>query len=299
MRTECLKHFTEQFAYPAEARDSLLRDYAAVCGDEAENARLEACIAAYEADGPFDYDAALETTKSIAGAVGVSPYAVDLLLFIFLSAHLRERYRQRGVADEIWRDSMLDLRYKLVECHDVYGVWGSFVASWFAGFFTLGRFALGRLQFEQIALGYDFAQNGVSLRKGDRVLNVHIPSSGPLLPELCLDAYRRAYAFYPELCRGGILPIACSSWMLYPAHFSFLPPESRIRTFLSDFHIVSSSVLEDFSYGWRIFGADADKAPCDLPERTSLQRAYKRFLCGGGRPGCGEGLLLFDGEACV
>lgn len=29
MRTECLKHFTEQFAYPAEARDSLLRDYAA------------------------------------------------------------------------------------------------------------------------------------------------------------------------------------------------------------------------------------------------------------------------------
>ena len=42
MRTECLKHFTEQFAYPAEARDSLLRDYAAVCGDEAENARLEA-----------------------------------------------------------------------------------------------------------------------------------------------------------------------------------------------------------------------------------------------------------------
>ncbi len=131
------------------------------------------------------------------------------------------------------------------------------------------------------------------------MLNVHIPSSGPLLPELCLDAYRRAYAFYPELCRGGILPIACSSWMLYPAHFSFLPPESRIRTFLSDFHIVSSSVLEDFSYGWRIFGADADKAPCDLPERTSLQRAYKRFLCGGGRPGCGEGLLLFDGEACV
>ncbi len=108
MRTEYLKHFTEQFAYPAEARDSLLRDYAAVCGDEAENARLEACIAAYEADGPFDYDAALETTKSIAGAVGVSPYAVDLLLFIFLSAHLRERYRQRGVADEIWRDSMLD-----------------------------------------------------------------------------------------------------------------------------------------------------------------------------------------------
>ena len=166
MRTEYLKHFTEQFAYPAEARDSLLRDYAAVCGDEAENARLEACIAAYEADGPFDYEAALETTKSIAGAVGVSPYAVDLLLFIFLSAPLRERYRQRGVADEIWRDSMLDLRYKLVECHDVYGVWGSFVASWFAGFFTLGRFALGRLQFEQIALGYDFAQNGVSLRKG-------------------------------------------------------------------------------------------------------------------------------------
>ena len=270
-----------------------------MCGDEAENARLEACIAAYEADGPFDYEAALETTKSIAGAVGVSPYAVDLLLFIFLSAPLRERYRQRGVADEIWRDSMLDLRYKLVECHDVYGVWGSFVASWFAGFFTLGRFALGRLQFEQIALGYDFAQNGVSLRKGDRVLNVHIPSSGPLLPELCADAYRRAYAFYPELRRGGILPIACSSWMLYPAHFSFLPPESRILTFLSDFHIVSSSVLEDFSYGWRIFGADADKAPCDLPERTSLQRAYKRFLCGGGRPGCGEGLLLFDGEACV
>ena len=34
MRTEYLKHFTEQFAYPAEARDSLLRDYAAVCGRE-------------------------------------------------------------------------------------------------------------------------------------------------------------------------------------------------------------------------------------------------------------------------
>ena len=40
------------------------------------------------------------------------------------SERLRENYRAAGLTDELFWDTIADLKFKLIECHDVYGIWG-------------------------------------------------------------------------------------------------------------------------------------------------------------------------------
>ena len=189
---------------------------------------------------------------------------------------------------------MLDLKYKLDECHEVYGIWGSFVSDWFPGFFTLSRFALGRLQFEWDKLGRAYEGQGVSLPEGTRVVNMHIPRSGePLSAALCDDAFARATAFYtPQLEVGEPLVFVCSSWLLYPEHDRILPEKSNIRGFMSRFDICRRG-----THGgnhpdlWRLFDTK-EVNPDRLPTNTSLRRAYVDHLKAGGKTGWGFGVIV-------
>ena len=60
----------------------------------------------------------------------------------------RRDYLAQGVCEEIFWDTFCDLRYKLLECKTIHGVWGNFVASWYPIFYTCQIVKLGRLEFE-------------------------------------------------------------------------------------------------------------------------------------------------------
>ena len=224
-------------------------------------------------------------------------FTTDFLLYVFAARALKERYQAAGIAEEIYWDTMRDLRWKFDECLAVHGIPGTFVASWYYGFFNMSRFALGRLQYEHRGFDMDeYTCAGITLRRGDDVLNCHIPSSGPLTEESRLDSYRRAWEFYQKDFPGGVVPIVCSSWLLYPEHADFLPPHSNILSFMRDFAILRSSVDEKFANAWRVFGADASKPASQWPRDTSVRRAFAERICSGGTVGSGYGVLLFDGR---
>lgn len=253
-------------------------------------------VSRYLAKDYEDYDTIEKEAAALAAPFDCHRYTAAFLLFAFAARPLRDRYREAGIDDAIYWDSMRDLRWKWDECLAVHGVPGTFVGFWYAGFFDMSRFALGRLQYEHRRFAADLYTCAThTLHRGDDVLNCHIPSCGPLTKESRMDSYRRAWEFYHRDFPDGVVPIVCESWLLYPGHFDFLPPHSNILSFMRDFAILSSEETS-FANAWRVFGAAADRPVSEWPRDTSVRRAFAERVESGKPTGSGYGVLLFDGE---
>lgn len=229
-----------------------------------------------------------EQLKALVEETGVHPYTADMVLLLYAALTLRQKYKEKQLPDALFLDTMADLRYKLYECKKVYGVWGTFVGSWFPGFYQMTRFALGRLQYEQVPLKYDYKH----LRAGETVLNCHIPSSGPVTREAVLDSLKKAYAFYGY---EGLMPLVCNSWMLYPPHYTVYPEGGNLRDFFDLFTVLHTKEDPENKNLWRLTG----RMDGVVPEETTLQRNFKAYLEAGHCMGGGYGILLFDGEKII
>ena len=285
--------FCGEFDYPAEAAAALSGAYDIINGNSGASEIFRNHTGLYNSNQLTDHGSSLEAMDKISLLSGVHRYTVHLLFYICLSAHTRELYVQKNIPYSVFYDSMSDLKWKLLECHKIYGVWGSFVAWWFNRFFDLTRFALGRLQFETYEFDRDYSKDGYSLQAGDTVLNVHIPSSGPLRQEDCQKSYQLAAEFYKDIFIGRPAVFRCESWLLDPQHREFLPETSNILKFMSDYDIISSSIDETGGFLWRIFGTMETGDISALPRDTALRRAYADWLEKGNKCGCGLGVFFF------
>lgn len=119
------------------------------------------------------------------------------------------------------------------------------------------------------------------LRRGDKILSVHIPAEDPLTVELCEEAYKRAREIfascYPEF---DFKAFCCFSWMLEKRLRLITGKESNITRFAdkyTGFPLLSGDAC--FSFLFHVYDKPELK---DLPETTSMQRAVKKYLCEGG-----------------
>lgn len=250
----------------------------------------------------------LRQVESWEEELGIHKYTLDLMVLLCCWEILRGRYEERKYPMEIFRDSLRDLGTKMKECRDVYEVTGIFVGAWHDRFLNMSRFALGRLQFELVKypLEKEYTDGEWTVRKGDTVINVHIPSTGPLKKEDADEAFALAEAFYRgELfgeagCPGkfperqipeGPAVFVMESWLLDPDLIELLP-EGNMKEFVRRFSLVYWEKNERFLDGWRIFGSEWEKAVKELPRRTKLQRAIADYLQKGGKLGCGYGIFI-------
>lgn len=283
--------------FPAEASAALLAAYTTIIDNPQAREIFQRYIDRYNSDTLEDYKEALEQMATVAELTRISVYTVNLLFFLCLSRHMRELYRRRGFAEAYFHGVMVDLKCKLLECHKRNGIWGAFVGHWFPLFFQLARFAIGRLQFEALPLRLDCTVGARELKEGETVLNVHIPSSGPLRHEDCLESYRLADHFFRtnfDLSPGQPTIFHCSSWMLFPALRELLPPSSGIVQFANDYTVVSTTPDPEFRDAWRIFNQDYDGDATKLPRQTSLQRACADYLARGNVFGRTLGIFFFE-----
>ncbi len=297
--TSYMTKLTERLGFPREAT-VFLTEAAAIVNANAE-ARLsmeEALWAFVTSDYRFD---GMELRhRRIGELAGISEYTAAMLFLLYSCKELEVQYAVRKRPESLFLETMADLRFKLLECKQVKGVWGTFVAGWYPGFFCMNRFALGRFQYEKVHFRHDcYGVNGHYVKKGDICLNFHIPSSGvPLTKEVRYDSYRRAREFFfPDVT--GPVPIVCSSWLLYPGYESYIPDHLNLKAFRHDFTILSCDDSENFSNAWRVFGADADKPIDQLPKDTSQRRLFADYMAAGLPHGHGSGVFLFDGEKII
>lgn len=243
---------------------------------------------------------ALAEIKQLAEQFQKNEYSLDLLLILGSLPRLHEKYVENGISDEIFYESMDDIRCKVNECVECKGVVGTFVADWYDRFFKLTCFAYGRFQYEVMTYeGEDFAMScGKTFKAGDKYINMHIPSRGiPLTDEVRLASYKAAYPHFVYLFEDGIVIFGCSSWLLYPRHKEFLPEGMNLLKFMGDFEMVSGKETpDDFHDRWRVFGRYTDLPDDQLPKDTSMRRAYAEWLQAGNPTGRGFGIIAFDGE---
>ena len=228
-----------------------------------------------------------------AEETGTNRYALDMVFLLLAARPLSYLYKLNGLDEALYLDIMRDLRYKLMECKQMHGVWGIFVAWWFPWHYQMKRFALGRLQYERIEARFDDETLGI--KQGDIVYNCHIPSSGAMTPESIRDSLRKAYRFFlPEL-KDGKMVVTCSSWLLYTPLVEQYNERSNIKKFHDLFHIVNihhDDTNHDF---WRLFFCDYSKEVLDTVQaETSLQKIVLAHLKNGGTMGEGPGYLIVD-----
>lgn len=287
---ETLKTFGEEQEFPEEAREELQQKLREV----GENQRLYRLFRSYEEqyekNPSLDYQSMLKELETAGKEEGISYYTLHLLIFIIFSRKTWEYYQEKGISREIYHDSMADLRWKLFECRKMYGIWGSFVAFWFPWWFELKRFALGRMQYELIEFKDEYEKDGIRLTGDSKVVNVHIPSCGPLDPEKVKASYEKAAEFFKDEFPDGQVVFVCDSWLLFPAHDEMLPETSNIRKFKADYDVYKSR--EGNGDLWRIFYGAEEKGFENLPEDSGLMRAYKKWLCAGKMAGSGRGVHL-------
>ncbi len=238
---------------------------------------------------------ALAEWAPIGERLGIS---IHTLTFLQIAHTVRELIPLwcRDYPEAILWDTLQDLGYKEKICRAVQGVAGTFHPDWYEDMLRRGIFALGRLQFQPRLSPLDYEGERLTLKKGDPVLFVHIPEAGPLRPEDCLDSYRRAFAFFPKIRVGGVLPLLCDSWLLYPGNADFLPPTSNIEAFRRSFTPLMAEEDPKNEDLWRIFDCFWQGDAAALPEGTRLQRDLKAYLLAGHNMGIGWGLIAFDGE---
>ena len=289
-----LIRFLEEYTYTPEDTALLLNTYDKIMENPETAALWQQALSLYEASIDCDYAKILELADTVSERMpGVHAYTTNLLVYLCMTKHTAEVYQQRGLDEALFKNTMLDLRYKLEECKAVKGICGSFVAGWFAGFFALTRFAFGRLQFEISNFDRHYEKDGKVLTPQSKVINIHIPrTQTPLTPESCDDAFRQAAAFFKGALDGPCV-FHCHSWLLFPEHDHILSPKSNTYRFMKRFDLFESGYYKHIEELWRLFDTQ-EQNPDRLPADSGMRRAYVEHLKNGGKTGWGAGIFFYE-----
>ena len=233
---------------------------------------------------------------NLSKKTGIHHFISHQLFLIYCAQTTEVRYQEAGYSEELYWDAMKDLKYKMEETYQIYGVWGVYCGPWLVSFILLKCFCLGRLQFEILPSEFHYELAGHTLRPHDPIVNVHIPSFGKLAYEDVLDAYSRAAKFFGHLFPDGAVWFHCETWMLYP-QVNALLPNGNMKRFAEDFDIVHTCVDPNQDDRYRVFMLPPHAPITEYPEKNSLQRNLKAWLLEGNTMGVGFGLFLWkDGE---
>ena len=228
----------------------------------------------------------------------ISVYTMYLIFVLECTDWLLEKYLQNGRTEDQFYTAMNDIMYKTIECRKKHNVLGLHTFVWYNGFFSMLRFATTRLQFDKRIYDEEpIKLKNYTVEPGDLVFKCHIPSAGPLTYDLRLKSYKELYEFYKDQLKDGILVIQCITWLLYSGYKNVFGENSNTTDFAKDFELYADVKRDEFADAWRIFYKNYIGDTSVLPQETSMQRAFVKYLNEHhGDFGAGCGILLFDGE---
>jgi len=290
-----LNTICDTFDYPTQAKVDLVNCYEKIKENEQSFLQFSYTVNEYAKDYKTDFTKMSEQIKKVADQSGANEYTSYTLFLICILQPLKELYAKHNYSKIMWEEIVLDVKYKLLECHDLYGVYGTFVMPWFDRFFDLTRFCFGRLQMETIELDGDYIVNGVSLKKGDTVLSVHIPRSGQSLDrQLVEDSYRKAKDFYKDYFPNGYTVFTCKTYLMHSSTLSLLNENSNIYKFVNDYDIVYNKEYPNYSELWRLYDCVVENKDVDsLPNNTSLRKKFIEYMKSGKKFGYGHGIYVY------
>lgn len=202
----------------------------------------------------------------------------NFLYFLYFCEAMHEKYREKGIPDEIFYDNLTDMPRWLNTYSELKGELYFGELDWFWHSFTLRLFKLGRLQFN-FTNRFNFPTLGIG--PSDTVLNTHIPADGPLTREACLASFAQAKVFFEKYFPETEYKVfACHSWLLGDELCEMLGENSNILQFRRLFTITeqyeSDSILS-YTVGWKKTRKDLSM----FTPRTQLESKVKKLAMKG------------------
>ncbi len=362
LEDERLRAWLARLGYPADGAQALAETAAQVRADPA----LRAIFAAFHektahrgewhrewSDLPFD--------PAVQAAFGERVSLFYLLAYLSALPHTLLEYARRGIPQNIFWDTMTDIRRWYCHTHRVEGVWRFRQFQWIWRHLSPELFRLGRLQFMLIefdegvtalrrksdgrillladptlplradGFAYGAGQTGAegqeppppapgeawlpvfeesaagwrgnpvspygyvlkeevflpaaewqpALRRGNTVLDLHIPPDDPFTVEDCRESMLQAHAFFARHAPGRPFKAAfCHTWFFTPQLQKLLPPESNLVRFQREFYLFPFAGGPGFLWSY-VFGEQVQN-PALAPRDTSLRRAVLDWLAAGG-----------------
>lgn len=213
----------------------------------------------------------------------------QLAVFLAAACHTRNKYKELGISDSIFLDTMGCFKRFLEETKEITGNWIFDRGFWVWRQTSCLLFRLGTLEFEY------WKAEGIlpdEIKENDMAISVHIPSDAVLTEEKLAESYEAMHTFWTEhekqlFPMGKPRFVYCSTWLLSPELQKLLPENSGIRRFASEYRIYHQNLENKGFYRWLFNGR---KELDTLPENTSLQRAVKKHLATGGKIGIASGV---------
>jgi GNAT-like C-terminal domain/N-acyltransferase N-terminal domain len=217
------------------------------------------------------------------------PVARHLYVWLFLATVplVRRFHADHGIPDDVSWASLACLGTSMAAARrqsgtsGLDGVWSEPLA------FRGALYPLGRLTFERIepvAGGADFPP----LPPGTCAIGTHIPGKTPLDPQACDTSFARARDFIATHFPDRPAAFICHSWLLDPQLADYLHAESNLVRFQRRFTLApnqlesSDNEILRFVFDRRNRHREIpDDVLADLPQDTTLQRAYVTHLRAG------------------
>jgi len=291
---ESMLQFGRDLNFPQEALDTMQATYETIASCPPAMQELEENIRIFWNEG-FDpiWDVEIKL-NFIAMLTSMAPFPVYLVFYCALADEAWRRYQKAGLGRELYLNSMHDLYCKIHITYGLYKMWGLYCSAWFNDFFLLKRFGLGRLEYELFESPFDYDHPAYALKKGQKLVNVHIPASGPLAMDGVVDSLKRAVDFYNDDFPDSVIPFLCETWMLYEPTYNLMPEGGNLRKFADLFTVVENQIIPGCDDRWRIFHMPNSVPISTYPEDTRMQRSMKKWLLEGNRMGNGLGIFFYD-----
>lgn len=235
----------------------------------------------------------LKEAQSCGKEIGEHEFRMQMVFAYYCFALLEEKYDKAGLPKELYNETVQDFRFRVYECREVYHFNGIFVAWWYWIFCNLSLHKLGTMEFERTVADFDYDGKGVSVRKGDPIIAIHIPPKFKMSRQTVTEALKESYRFYGF---RGKVAYQCDSWLLYPDFEDVFVKGGNVSEFRTFFDVFRARHYETFEDCWRLFKVGEIQDLETLPAETRLQRNMLHHLKAGGKTGDGFGVLVFDGE---
>lgn len=221
-----------------------------------------------------------------------------------------KKYEKKGIEDQVFYDTLADLKIWTEDCIDNTGNIGLEELNWIRLHVNLEIFKLGRLQFQlsNYCFSPSYKANGKSIMVGQKCLSIHIPRGEKLNIEECKKSIVDAKNFFPKYFRDYSTDfMMCHSWLLYSENKSFMKEESNILNFTKMFNILGEDESPSQTFLWvfnlkikdRELLSNKRKSGCYynldlLPQKTDLHKNLINYLKQGGKLGDAKGMLKFN-----
>ena len=299
MSVDYIKSLSQRLEFSREATTFLVATSTKIHQYSCTNSFYTKAIKAY-VESNYEIQAVENILKLLSKTINLPYYSVLQIFFMELAEKLETRYYDANYDEKLFINTISDLKYRMLECKDIHGVYGNAAPWWYGNIFRMELFGIGRFQYkEKSYVGESLLVCGHAIKSGERVIDIHIPSNcGAIDIETRYESYRRAYEFF---CKHGKVDriFVCKSWLLWPSYEASFKFSKNITSFRNDFKLIQPIPTPSFDNAWRIFGREYEKSISYWPRKTALQKSLAEYCENGGLHGLGYGFFVFDGNVIL